>query len=155
MTSKTLWERLREHWLAQNITIKPGVHEEALSRFETLYTVLLPRDLREYFLVMNGMREGTTDEELIRFWSLEEVKSISEESPAYSTPDYLPEADSFFLFADYSIWAHAYSIRISNNSSQPNPVYVIGGTKPVPIADSFSEFVDLYLDGKCLDFQVV
>ena len=145
-------DRLKDYWLAQNIAINPGTSEAALHKFESVYGVSLPPDLHEYFLTVNGMEQTATDEELIRFWKLEEVRPVSEEAPAYASTSYLPEAGSSFVFADYSIWAHAYSIHLSKSISGPNHVYVIGGTKPVMIAKSFSEFIDLYLIGKALDF---
>jgi hypothetical protein len=41
---------LKNHWLSQGIEINPGVSMEKLSAFEAKYRVLLPADLRDYFL---------------------------------------------------------------------------------------------------------
>jgi cell wall assembly regulator SMI1 len=74
----TIAEGLRSNWLSRGIKINPGVSKAMLQLFESKYEVMLPDDLREYFLLLNGMDINMTDEDLIRFWPLEEVKSISE-----------------------------------------------------------------------------
>jgi hypothetical protein len=136
--------KLKDRWLSQGLEVNPGVSIETLSRFESRYQVSLPADLRDYFLTVNGMAEGITDDALISFWSLSEVKPIPEEAPEFARGSYVEEAESLFLFADFSIWAHGYAIRLSS-SREPNPVIVIGGEKPVRVFDSFSDLVSNYL----------
>jgi hypothetical protein len=131
--------------LSQGIEINPGVSNEELTAFESKYHVSLPSDLRDYFLSVNGMAEGVSDDALIRFWSLNEVKPIPEEAPDYDDPAYIQDAQSLFFFADYCIWSHAYAIRLSSSSEASNPVIVIGDEKPTLMFDSFSELVSSYL----------
>jgi SMI1/KNR4 family protein SUKH-1 len=137
--------KLKNRWLSQGLEVNPGVSEEKLSQFESRYHVSLPADLRDYFLTVDGMAEGISDDALISFWSLNKVKPIPEEAPAYAARSYIEEAESLFVFADYSIWAHAYAIRLSSSSGNANPVIVIGGEKPVKVFDSFSDLVSSYL----------
>lgn len=136
---------LKNHWLSQRIEINPGVSREELNAFESKYQVSLPSDLRDYFLKVNGMAEGVSDDALIRFWSLNEVKPIPEEAPDFSDPSYIQEAETLFLFADYCIWSHAYAIRLSSDSESPSPIIVIGGETPVRMFESFSDLVSNYL----------
>jgi hypothetical protein len=136
---------LKNHWLSQGIEVNPGVSKEELRAFESKYQVTLPIDLRDYFLTVNGMAQGVTDDALIRFWSLNEVKPIPEEAPDYSDPSYIEEAESLFLFADYCIWSHAYAIRLSSRSESPNPVIIIGDETPTRLFESFSALVNNYL----------
>jgi hypothetical protein len=110
----------------------------------------MPSDLRNYFLCVDGMPEGVMDDGLIRFWMLEEVKPLNESAPGYSRPEYIQRPESIFLFADYSIWAHAYGIRLESFPSEANEVFIIGGESPIKICNSFSEFVDRYLTNKDL-----
>jgi len=91
------------------------------------------------------MAEGISDDALISFWSLNEVKPIPEEAPEFARPSYIEEAESLFVFADYSIWAHAYAIRLYSSSENANPIIVIGAEKPVKVFDSFSDLVRSYL----------
>ena len=146
----TIVESLRSNWLSRGIKINPGVSKATLQLFESKYKVMLPDDLREYFLLVNGMDANSTDEDLIRFWPLEEVKSISEGASAYSDQSYLPDPGSIFLFADYCIWTHLYAIRLSSCEGR-NEVYVIGGKSPIFLAGSFTEFATLYLANRSLD----
>jgi len=94
------------------------------------------------------MPPDSVDDAMIRFWMLEEVRSICEGAPEYSKPDYIDTPESFYLFADYSLWAHAYVIRLGNMPSTSNEVAIIGHQSPVIVANSFSEFIDIYLSDK-------
>jgi len=135
---------LKNHWLSQGIEVNPGVSKEELTAFELMYQVSLPADMRDYFLTADGMAQGVSDEALIRFWSLDEIKPIPEEAPDFSDPSYIEDAQSLFLFADYSIWCHAYAVRLSS-SGVSNPIVVIGGESPIRMFGSFSELVKNYL----------
>lgn len=135
---------LKNHWLSQGIEVNPGVSKEELSAFESKYQVSLPADLRDYFLTVDGMAQGVTDNALIRFWSLDEVRPIPEEAPDYSDPSYIEEAESLFLFADYCIWSHAYAIRLSSTDAS-NPIIIIGDETPTRMFGSFSELISSYL----------
>ena len=140
---------LRHHWLRYEIELEQGVSESELNAFELKNNHYLPEDLRDYFLSVNGMSSGASDDALIRFWMLKEVKPISEGAPEYAGPTYIDSADSVFLFADYCIWSHAFGIRLSSKKKkQSNKVYVIGYLPAIPIANSFSEFVHIYLTDK-------
>src|ERR1043165_9572072 len=97
---------LKNRWLSQGLEVNPGVSEEKLSQFESMYQVSLPADLRDYLLTVDGMAEGISDDAFISFWSLNEVKPIPEEAPEFAHLSYIEEAESLFVFADYSIWAH-------------------------------------------------
>lgn len=145
--------RLKMHWSSQGINLNPPASETALTRFESRYTVSLPNDFCDYLLHVNGMAPEATDNELIRFWSIEEIKPLSEETPQYAAESYLVNATGFFVFADYSMWAHAYAIRLSSGPLEPNSIVVIGANKPILIADSFLSFVQSYLAGRALEHQ--
>lgn len=143
-------ESLRRHWASTNVDINVGVPEVGITSFEKEYSVSLPEDVRDYYLCVNGMPPDVVDDEFIRFWMLEEVRPIPQSAPEYSKPQYVQGSDSLFLFADYSIWAHAYAIRLTKTSTGLNEIFIIGHTSPVLIANSFAEFVDIYLTNKNL-----
>jgi hypothetical protein len=138
-------QRLKNHWLSHDVKFNAGVSEASLAAFEAEFNVLLPSDLRDYFLAMNGMPDEVTDDDLNRFWMLEELTTLPTGAPDYARENYIDNPESLFLFADYSIWAHAYAIRLGSVSLQSHEVVIIGYKSPVTIAQSFSEFVDLYL----------
>ena len=141
-------ESLKRHWSSNNVEINAGVSEAQLSLFEREYGVVLPEDFRDYFLCVNGMPPEVVDDGMIRFWTLEEVKPLREGAPDYSDSRYIKSPESFFLFADYSIWAHAYAIRLGKVLLENNEVVIIGYKSPMRLANSFSSFVDSYLTNK-------
>lgn len=78
----SLGERLRAHWSAQGLIAPPGVTEERLREFESSRDVLLPRDLRAYFAVVDGMGSNDIfDHDFFAFWPLDLVVRVSEEYP--------------------------------------------------------------------------
>ena len=85
---------------------------------------------------------------MIRFWPLEEVKNLPAAAPDYATADYIQSPQSIFLFADYSLWAHAYGIRLSASEVGTNEIFIIGGDHPILLFQSFSQFVESYLADK-------
>ena len=137
-------ESLRKFWSRQGVKLNLGASEDELAAFEAKYNVHLPSDLRDYFAGVNGF-DGSetwmTDNEVITFLGLDEVKPLSE----YWSPD-VANADSYFVFADYSLAAHVYAIRLMNDSGDGNAVVVVYDGKPVKVASSFSEFVEGYLE---------
>jgi len=141
-------ESLKRHWSSQDVDINAGVSKAQLDSFESKHCVVLPADLRDYFLCVNGMAPDVSDEGMIRFWMLEELQPLTQGAPAYSDASYIQHPESLFLFADYSIWAHAYAIRLGSVSLQSHEVVIIGSESPVTIAQSFTEFLDQYLTDK-------
>ncbi|MDP8905215.1 MAG: hypothetical protein M3N29_07860 [Chloroflexota bacterium] len=57
-----------------------------------------------------------------------------------------PGADSWYLFADYLGWSWAYAMHLTSEGGTA-PVSAVGTAdqRPVRIAASFDEFVDLYI----------
>jgi len=146
-------QKLKNHWASHRVKFNEGVPENFLAVFESQFSVVLPSDMREFFLAINGMPEDTTDEEMIRFWTLQEVKPLPTEAPEYATPDYIDNPESLFLFADYSIWVHAYAIRLGAAELKRNDIFLIGGDYPVLLFHSFSELIDSYLVNTSLMFS--
>jgi hypothetical protein len=65
---------------------------------------------------------GMDDGDLIGFWHIDQVRPLSEERLEYKM-----DGDSnLFVFADWSIWAHAYAIRLSSEQDDATAVFLIG-----------------------------
>jgi hypothetical protein len=143
-------ESLKRHWSSHNVHINAGVSKAGLDSFEATHCVVLPEDLRDYFFCVNGMPPDVVDDGMIRFWMLEELQPLPQGAPVFSDPSYIQNPESLFLFADYSIWTHAYAIRLGSIPMQSNEVVIIGYNSPVAICNCFSEFVDRYLTDKDL-----
>ncbi|ETX08871.1 SMI1/KNR4 family protein [Candidatus Entotheonella palauensis] len=142
-------KQLKDHWEHQSIKITLGVKEEQIKNFESKYGMFLPTDVRNYFLCMNGM--GTywpndRDREGFSFWPLERVKAVGDELENLQTELLAPqEARTCFLFADYLDWSWAYAMRLSESYRDPSPVILVGMETLIQVADSFTEFVGLYV----------
>ena len=136
-------ESLKQFWSRHRIRLRRGASEVELREFEDKYNVLLPDDLKDYFATVDGFDGSVswmTDENAITFLPLAEVLPSSK-TWALETPD----ADSYFMFADFSLLCHVYMIRLRNDLSLGNPVFIARDVKPKQIAGSFSEFVQGYL----------
>ena len=140
MTSRThaVMPMVKGEWERHGVSARAGVANVAIEAFERKHKIELPEDVADYFRAVDGMSEDESDQLGIRFWPLDELRPVVEELPA-------AEADPFkdyFVFADYSMWAHGYAVRLG----QPvDDVIIVGGESPVAVAPSFREFLQLYL----------
>ena len=145
-------ERIRVHWQSTGLALPTGNTEAGIRDFESRYAVSLPRDVRDYFLGVNGMDThwpNSQDKEGYSFWPLERVKTVPEEAANHLHSDEWSRfsgAESLFVFADYLDWSWAYAIMLSRNTLSGNSVFIIGKNEdPIEVSDSFCGFVDLYL----------
>ncbi|GAB3635036.1 hypothetical protein GCM10027422_06260 [Hymenobacter arcticus] len=141
---KAIWEqrKIRSEWTAS---------ESGILKFETDRNVKFPEDLRSYFNLVNGM-DGEVDDDFYEFYSLNKIKDVVTQLGEYHGiprhSDILHEiehAEMCFVFADYSISLIVYAIRLSNVNTAKNEVYAICGGIHKVIAESFSDFISLYL----------
>jgi hypothetical protein len=95
--------------------------------------------MRRYFLAIDGMSSSATDDDLFHFCPLQEVQPVIEAFPDADVKGY----SGYFVVAEFSLWAHAYAIRLSTN--EDCPVAVVAGDAPVLVASSFSRFLEQYL----------
>jgi hypothetical protein len=99
--------------------------------------VQLPQDFRDYLLAAAPAAENM-DAEGTKWWPLDQIKSVPEE---------LNETDQrqaqYLIFADYLVWCYAWAIVCTEDPNHGR-VSFIGGRDGF-VADSFAEFVDLYL----------
>ena len=141
-------ERLRKSWQAQRINVPAGVPERLLLEFEQQQQVVLPADLRDYFLAMDGMGErGIFDKEIFCFWPLSEVVSIHDYVPDQSWR--FSHSHQYYLFADVSIECPAFAIRLNSDVEEENTILWVhmfaGILDVIPAFGSFTEFLEAYL----------
>lgn len=135
----TLLSELAIRWSGLNVA-RPGASRRDIEQVERRYGIRLPDELASLFLTADGMDEEETDDLMIRFWPVNELKPVGDEIPAEHHSAY----EGFFLFADYSLWTHGYAIKI-NDSTDAGTVAMVGGPRPTPVAPSFLKFVENYL----------
>ena len=149
MDMQSVEEKLITHWQADGLAIQSGVTGDQISSFEKKYQVVMPSDLKSYFLQVNGMKttlNDCKDKEGFSFWSLSEVKTVELELNQVRIEPYATQnLESFFVFVDYFDWSWAYAIYLSSEPTAQNQVILIGKEHPIKIADSFTAFVDLYI----------
>jgi hypothetical protein len=142
--------KIEEKWIQEGIKAISMAKEEDIRVFESNNILRLPEDMKEYFKKINGTNDQY-DDGFVQFYSLFEIKKVNE---AYSdwqgVPDYkkivytLDEYKKYYVFADYMIHTFCYAIYLDSGNTK-NDVLVICGGDYKRIADSFSEFLDLYI----------
>ena len=129
---------IRDRWMAGDARPRNGVSPNVLQSFELKYGVTLLTDFGALYRGLDGMPPNHWDDELIRWWPIAEVKPVNDELKhahgAYPNQ---------FIFADWSLWAHAYAIDLGPGATRGR-VVIVGGDRPIPVAASFTEFLDLY-----------
>jgi hypothetical protein len=51
------YQKLRVYWKSLGLNVQRGVPESAVRLFETQNSLILPPDVRDYFLNVNGMEQ--------------------------------------------------------------------------------------------------
>jgi hypothetical protein len=144
---------IRRRWLSLGIVVRPGLSETQLQAFEQRHGVRLPAELRAFYRFMDGMEYGCMDEALHCFWPLSEVAAVPGRlSGCRGIPDYggiesaLPDAESYYVFADHSIWLCLFAIRLSADPVHSAAVLCIGdGRTWAVVAPSFGVFLERYM----------
>ena len=139
----TVNESLRKYWEERHIANPQLPTPDDIKAFEAQHGVQLPLLIADYFLTVNGTKEGQwamEDEDLISFWHLDQIQTLKGLSPECITRD----AGSLFVFADWSVDAHSWAFRLSDDATAPTPI-VITYEPPQQIAGTFEEFIDGYL----------
>jgi hypothetical protein len=115
-----------------------NVTEEEIKAFEARKQVRLPADLRAFFLCLNGT-DGNGDYQLFRFLAFDEFEAVESWKPR------LIDAESYFDFADFMIDCYRYAIYLGNEPTWQNRVILTGYPGNPVVAQSFTEFLELYL----------
>jgi hypothetical protein len=129
---------VKAEWKRHGAELRAGVNDAEISAFESKQGVELPADVADFFRAVDGMSEGDCDKQGVRFWSLDELRPVVEELPGANDERF----KGYFVFGDYSMWAHGYAVRLDGMA---NDVILVGGQNPVAVAPSFREFIQLYL----------
>jgi hypothetical protein len=136
------WRRIVDSWRSADPWSGSGASSEAIAAFECKYHVVLPADVREYFMTNDGMGENDTDKALNRFWPLGEVKPVEDEFSDSRGVVY----PGRFVFADHCLNCWYYAVKLTTDPTQFAPVYrVTASDEPgEQMAASFREFMVRY-----------
>lgn len=153
MTSTELMgNRLKAYLLSHDSQCGVPASDAEILEFEMRNMTTIPEDMRAYFREVNGTA-GDYAYGIIRFWNIEEVRTLAQELMAkrtsmalihsrYTTP--IQDEGTLFVFADYMHESQLYAIQLSPGA-QRNPVIMLDGSDPTEIAISFTDFVERYL----------
>ena len=126
-------------------------------RFEERTGLVLPDDLKAYFLSINGWDQW--DHYNTEFFSLAQFKTVQDEVGNFGgIPDYrdivktLPEHINCYVFADHFTLSAVYAIRLYPYISDVNEVYVIHGSDYKLVANSFNEYIHKYVNEETYPF---
>lgn len=139
-------QRLANHW-GQSLSSRRGASSAAVSGFEARHAVKLPGDMRDYLLQLDGTGASWPNDQDAKgfsFWQLTQIRPVNDELASKGLSA-LPGLERYFAFADFLTWMWAYAIELDSQASLVNRVVLVGKDHPIRVADSFTEFVDLYL----------
>lgn len=142
---------LKIKWQAEGVNVSTVASEDDVALFEIKHDVSLPDDMIGYFKLLNGTG-GDCAINLYAFYSIHRIKNVvdafrdQDGVPSYKNlASILPDSDGIYVFADFQFNFYAYGIRLYSRPSVKNEVFVLCGDAYKQIADSFSEFIDLYM----------
>ncbi|MCF0075689.1 SMI1/KNR4 family protein [Dyadobacter sp. CY261] len=144
-------KKVKEKWELESINKNTTPTTEELEGFKFENNLYIPDDLEEYFKQLNGTGGEYTDD-LYEFYPVNKIKQVKNELINWKgVPNYhkllgIEEVVDLYVFANYSFNLFVYAIRLGSKKSPKNEVYILCGEKYKKIADTFSEFLDLYLE---------
>jgi hypothetical protein len=132
-------------WLRAQGDIWTRTHAGAsVDSLESRYGIRIPEDFRRYLIDL-APRLEFTDDEATAWWPLGRIRSLPEEYEHGSNNAAIAaEAGTYLFFADYLIWSGAWAVCCSEGPNRGRVAF-IGGQPDGFVADSFTEFVALYL----------
>ena len=133
-----MFEELKRLWEQNKLKINGPLPNCEIDHFEKQHHLILPASFKQYLLVVNGMQQYESDDELISFFSLAEM------SERLNSRKFNPLGE--FLFADYSIGSHGYILDLTNNKEDVLATDYGGNHKL--LATSFKSFMNLYLTNR-------
>lgn len=144
-------EKLKKFWINQSLCFNNLLNFKNIEDFENKNKVKIPKDLQMYFYLINGTNESY-DTNFFSFYDLNNFKKVSDELIKFNgIPDYsnlgksLLNIENYYVFADYMFHLSSYAIYLGNNLNYLNEVILINGGEYKKIANSFSDFIILYL----------
>ena len=134
---------LKKKWRAENCSYTPASASE-IHDFERERKIVFPEDFKRYLLEVNGTKVDG-DSNLFEFYPLDRLETWIEKK--WTIPPRAPNyfvANEFYVFCDYMISCWAYAIRLGNDQDS-GEVLACGWLEFTKIADSFTDFIELYL----------
>jgi hypothetical protein len=140
--------QLVEYWRRTDAAPKPGLSDPQIRICEAAQHVVLPADIRHFYLTTNGTE---SDSYLLRVWPLEEVAAASVVLADVREGTLVPEAlgadSDFLVFADFMIQSHFFAAHVQAGAQESGQVVAL--CPPIQawaVAPSFRAFWESYLE---------
>ena len=127
-------EKVIENWEREGISLLPPNEEAAVIAALNKTGRKYSRDLVDLYCATGGMKNGEMDSLLLSLWTLDRVVS---EGSGYERP--------FIPFADWLMDSHFYCLKYEDEAKSSVYVDFFSGEEPQRLAESLSEFFELYL----------
>src|SRR5215475_7382671 len=138
------YEKLGRYWGDSEISTASRC-EQIVDGLERKYGVQLPDGFRDYLIHSSPTNDFAFDQNFTTWWSLDRIRNIVEEYEHPIRNEVIArDAARYLLFADYSIWCWAWAIACGDDENRGRVAVISGDDRFV--ADSFSEFVDRYIN---------
>jgi hypothetical protein len=128
---------------------KKGIRNR-ISTFQAETGLTIPDDLIAYFN-LSDRKIKEYEEDMFVFYNFNDFKTVKDEVGNFSgIPDYtniintLAAHENCFVFAEYCIHVSVYAIRLYAYKSLINVIYAIIGDEYKVVANSFTEFIEIY-----------
>jgi hypothetical protein len=140
---------LQKNFEENEVKVFPADFDE-IKAFQNKYNIEIPLDLQNYYLELNGSGNAALNN-LYEFYSINRTKKISEELINWKgIPDYsklnFEGIENVFVFGEYQFNLYVFGIELHPDLSLNNRIFILCGEDFKIIADSFTEFIDLYLN---------
>ena len=135
--AKALTDAVVADWSESAVSFQPPAPFE-IEVLEQRYGVTLPLAFAAFYRRHNGMLPNVSDDHFIRFWPIGEICPVADQFRMASA-----SLRGFYIFADYSLWAHAYAIRMDARSDEI--VAIAGPSHHQSVAPSFIDFLERYV----------
>lgn len=140
------YQKLQEFWNETSLeVITKKIDETELVSFEQNNSIRFPPDFRDYLLHSCPV-DDSDDFHYCNWWPLTEIVNVEKEYPEWQTiknDEVLKNREKFLFFADYLAWCGAWAIGCDKNNF--GKIVYIDGIEDSFVADSFSEFIDIYI----------
>lgn len=134
-----LVQQVVERWRGQQIA-RPGVPVVELRAIERRLGAPLPEEVEMLYRAADGMESGDFDQHLIRFWPISEWIRAGDSTIT-------AQDGGLWVFADYSLWAHGYAVRLTGATDALGEVLMVADPRVrIPVAKSFRDFLSYYLE---------
>jgi SMI1 / KNR4 family (SUKH-1) len=143
----SLNKRILEYWRTNGVASYGGTSVQEIAAFESKHDATIPKDLRDFLIEFDGNLD-MAGKDYFRFLHLHDFASSDKAcemqfGEAFDT-SYPHVPNGFFVFADFLQWCYGYAIQLGTGAEQ-NVVVLIGGLTCLVVANSFSEFIEMYL----------